>query len=143
MRLCVCARSWTRGAARVGRSFSLCAQTTENVWRETAWRWEKNDNEQNRGRLDNTPLWVPRPCLPVGRVNVLPRPPLPPQLLLSFPVGRTNRGAVHGPHRYARTHWRLAHASQGRVRRHLPPPAAAAGERTMVVVGLPGSAVRR
>lgn len=123
----------SRYAHRLPRTFDARRHGVEKI----------NDNEQYRGRPDNTPLWVPRPCLPVGRVNVLPRPPPPPQLLLSFPVGRTYRGAVHGPHRYARTHWRLAHASQGRVRRYSPPTpparAAAADERTMVVVGLPAT----
>jgi len=67
--LCVCTRSWTRGAARVGRSISLCAPRTFDARRRHGVERKKIDNEQNRGRPDNTPLWVPRPCLPVGRVK--------------------------------------------------------------------------
>lgn len=55
-------------AGRRTRRTVVLAMHTDYVWRETAWRWgKKNDNEQNRGRPDNTHrCWVPRPCLPVG-----------------------------------------------------------------------------
>jgi len=64
--LCVCTRSWTRGAARVGRSFSLCTPTTFDARRHGVEE-KINDNDRTAVRPDNTHrCWVPRPCLPVG-----------------------------------------------------------------------------